>query len=59
MIAGPADELPENVGGIVELAKAGALKPVIDRRFDFDRMAEAHRCVATGRTRGSVVVVLK
>lgn len=59
VIAGPAEELPENVGKIAEMAKAGTLKPVIDRRYDFARMAEAHRYVATGRKRGSVVVVLK
>ena len=43
---------------IAEMAKAGTLKPVIDRRCDFAQMAEAHRYVATGRKRGSVVVVM-
>lgn len=58
VIAGPAKERPEDVGTIAELAKAGILKPVIDRRYDFSQMVEAHRYVATGRKRGSVVVVM-
>lgn len=58
VIAGPAEERPETVGKIAELAQAGALKPVIDRRYTFAQMAEAHAYVATGRKRGSVAVVL-
>lgn len=58
VIAGPAQERPENVGTIAEMAKAGTLKPVIDRSYAFAQMAEAHRYVATGRKRGSVVVVM-
>lgn len=56
MIAGPAEELPEYVARIAEMAGAGTLKPVIDRRYEFSRMAEAHAYVATRRKRGSVVV---
>lgn len=59
VIAGPAGELPETVRRIAELAAAGALKPVIDRRYEFDRMAEAYRYVDTGRKRGSVVVIVQ
>lgn len=59
VIAGQAEELPENVGKIAEMARAGTLKPVIDRRYDFAQMAEAHGYVATGRKRGSVVVAMK
>ena len=29
---------------------------MIDRRFEFEQIAEAHRYVDTGRKRGSVVV---
>ena len=58
VIAGPAEERPESVGTIAEMANGGTLKPVIDRRYDFTQMAEAHRYVATGRKRGSVVVVI-
>ncbi|HJL33247.1 MAG TPA: zinc-binding dehydrogenase, partial [Polyangiaceae bacterium LLY-WYZ-15_(1-7)] len=38
------------------LVDAGALRPVIDRRFPLDRIAEAHRYVETGRARGKVVI---
>ena len=56
VIAGPAEERPEDVRWLTDLAEAGALKPVIDRRYSFTKMAEAHAYVATGRKRGSVVV---
>jgi NADPH:quinone reductase-like Zn-dependent oxidoreductase len=56
IIAGPAGELPEDVRHILDLAAAGKLKPVIDKRYTFSQMAEAHAYVATGRKRGSVVV---
>jgi len=41
---------------LAELAESGALKPVIDRRYRFAQMADAHAYVETGRKRGSVVV---
>ncbi len=55
-IMGPAGERPEDMRQLAELAKAGVLRPVIDRRYDFARMAEAHAYVETRRKRGSVVV---
>ncbi len=56
VIAGPAVERPADVRQLAELAESGALKPVIDRRYRFAQMAEAHAYVETGRKRGSVVV---
>ncbi len=56
VIAGPADERPEDVRQLAELAKTGVLRPVIDRRYDFTQMAEAHAYVETRRKKGSVVV---
>lgn len=56
VIAGPAAERPETVRHLAELATAGALRPVIDRRYDFAQMAEAHAYVETRRKRGNVVV---
>lgn len=58
VIAGPADERPENVARIAELAQSGALRPVVDRVFEFSQMREAHAYVETRRKRGSVVVTL-
>ena len=56
VIAGPAEERPADLRQLAELAESGALKPVIDRRYRFAQMAEAHAYVETGRKRGSVVV---
>jgi NADPH:quinone reductase-like Zn-dependent oxidoreductase len=58
VIAGPASERPEDVRLLAELAAAGKFRPVIDRRYRFEQIAEAHRHVDTGRKRGSVVVTL-
>jgi NADPH:quinone reductase-like Zn-dependent oxidoreductase len=56
VIAGPAEERVSDLQEMAALAEAGALKPVIDRRYGFAQMAEAHAYVETGRKRGSVVV---
>ncbi|HEV2515563.1 MAG TPA: NAD(P)-dependent alcohol dehydrogenase [Devosia sp.] len=49
---------PEDVAFEIELAKAGALRPVIDRIYPLEQVVEAHRHVDTGRKRGSVVLQL-
>ena len=36
--------------------EAGKIKPVLDRIFTLDQMADAHQYVATGHARGKVVV---
>lgn len=56
VIAGPAEESEALVQEIGELAAAGILKPVIDRRYSFLQLPEAHAYVDTGRKRGSVVI---
>jgi NADPH:quinone reductase-like Zn-dependent oxidoreductase len=58
VVAGPAAERPEDVRRLAALAAAGKLRPVIDRRFRFEDIAEAHRHVDSGRKRGSVVVTV-
>jgi NADPH:quinone reductase-like Zn-dependent oxidoreductase len=59
VIAGPASEPAENVRLLAELAEAGEFKPVIDRVYPFDQIADAHRHVDSGHKKGNVVVTLK
>lgn len=58
VIAGPEPEASEDFQALVDLANQGVLKPVIDRRFEFEKLVDAYRVVDSGRKKGSVVVAL-
>jgi NADPH:quinone reductase-like Zn-dependent oxidoreductase len=43
---------------IAELMEAGTIKAYISKEYAFEDMADAHRQIETGKTRGKVIVVL-
>ncbi len=59
IIAGVAPERAANLRFLAELAQTGAFRPVIDRCYPFEQIAEAHRYVDTGRKKGNVVITFK
>lgn len=59
IIAGPAPERAEDLRFLAQLAQAGGFKPVINRRYPFEQMAQAHGYVDTARKKGNVIVTLQ
>ena len=54
-----AGSKPEDLIALKELAEAGKIRAVIDRRYPLVRAAEAHAYVDTGRRKGTVVLTLE
>jgi len=59
IIAGPAAGRADDLRFLAKLAEAGEFKPVIDRSYPFEQIAEAHSYVDTGRKKGNVVITLE
>ena len=59
LIAGPVAVRVEDLRFLAGLAQAGEFKPVIDRRYPFEQIAQAHSYVDTGRKKGNVIITLE
>jgi NADPH:quinone reductase-like Zn-dependent oxidoreductase len=56
IIGGTATESKENIVFLKDLIEAGKFKPVIDRSYTLDNIADAHRYVDQGHKKGNVVI---
>ncbi len=53
------EPIGSDLQAIAELVEQGKIRPVIDRTYDLEQIAEAHRYGETGRIRGKVAIAVR
>ena len=56
IVGGSPPKQPDVLNVLLSMVAAGTLRPVIERVYPWEQIAEAHRHVDTGRKKGNVVI---